>query len=254
MASIAFHKLHQRQEVLAMFRHSETTQRLAHQHSNDDINKSLTKSNVDYKNLGYAGTVKAYDERLAEVDKNNSNKRKDRVTCFELSIPFPELSKSRWQECQSVILDWLDETFGINLVNSFIHYDEVHEYVDHGTVKTSRPHVHAFVIPETCGKLNGKEFSARKSMIALNQSLDKKIRDNLDVSFLTHEKPRQKSVEELKMQSYKELHKELVDKAQKLQKINELEEMISLYQQVYGEEFEISLDELAHSRDKDISR
>lgn len=244
--SIAFSKLHGRQEVIAMVRHSETDQRQRHNHSNPDIDKSLTRYNVDFNGLGYWGTIHAYDQRIEEIDQHNPNKRKDRVTCFELSIPFPQLAADQWKQCEKVMLAWLQKTFGVNLVNAFCHYDEIHTYHDRGVEKKSRPHIHAFVVPEVGGKLNGKAFSARKEMVRLNQELDSEIRSKLGVPFLTHEPPRKKSVEELKLQSYKDLltavqdkDKELSRRVQQLKQLDDFQEMVELYKQVYDEDLEI---------------
>lgn len=244
--SIAFSKLHGRQEVIAMIRHSETDQRQQHNHANADINKELTQNNVDAAKLGYWGTIHAYDQRIEEIDQHNPNKRKDRVTCFELSIPFPQLAADKWKQCEKVMLEWLQKTFGVNLINSFIHYDEIHLYQDHGEIKKSRPHIHAFVVPEVGGKLNGKAFSARKEMVRLNQALDSEIRSKLGVPFLTHDTPRKKSVEELKLQSYKDLlndiqskDKELSRRVQQLKQLDDFQEMVDLYRQVYDTDLEI---------------
>jgi hypothetical protein len=244
--SIAFSKLHSRQEVIAMIRHSETDQRQQHNHANADINKELTQNNVDAAKLGYWGTIHAYDQRIEEIDQHNPNKRKDRVTCFELSIPFPQLAADKWKQCEKVMLEWLQKTFGVNLINSFIHYDEIHLYQDHGEIKKSRPHIHAFVVPEVDGKLNGKAFSARKEMVRLNQALDSEIRSKLGVPFLTHEPPRHKTVEQLKQQSYKDLltavqdkDKELSKRVQQLKQLDDFQEMVELYKQVYDEDLEI---------------
>lgn len=244
--SIAFSKLHTRQEVIAMIRHSENEQRLQHNHSNPDINKELTKYNVDAAKLGYWGTIHAYDQRIEEIDQSNTNRRRDRVTCFELSIPFPQLAADQWKQCERAILDWLRQTFGVNLVNAFCHYDEIHTYHDRGVKKKSRPHIHAFVIPEVDGKLNGKKFSARGRMMQLNQQLDKELREKLGVNFLTHEPPRHKTVEQLKQQSYKDLladvqakEKELSKRVQQLKQLDDFQEMVELYKQVYDEDLEI---------------
>lgn len=250
--SIAFSKLHGRQEVLAMVRHSENEQRLQHNHSNPDIDKSLTRYNVDFNGLGYWGTIHNYDERIAEIDQNNPNKRKDRVTCFELSIPFPQpfpqLATDMWKECEKMMLVWLKETFGANFVSAFVHYDEIHSYHDRGQTKQSRPHIHAFVVPEIDGKLNGKQFSCRKNMIRLNQELDKELSEKMGIPFLTHETPRHKTVEELKLQSYKDLmadiqtkDKEIEKRIQQLKSLDNFQEMVELYRQVYEEDLEILL-------------
>ncbi len=78
------------------------------------------------------------------------------------------------------------------------HFDEIHNYVDHGELKESRGHLHFYVIPEINGKLNGKQFSSKKRMIELNKKIDELARTKYHKKFLTHEKPRKRTVEELK--------------------------------------------------------
>ena len=253
--SIAFSKLHGRQEVIAMIRHSETDQRQQHNHSNPDINKELTPNNVDMKGLGYIGTIKAYDERLETIDQTNTNRRRDRVSCFELSIPYPDVEKNRWQDCERVMLGFLQDKYGDNLINAFVHYDEVHDYLDHGQIKNSRPHVHCFVVPEVEGKLNGKKFSARAEMSSTNKALDKKFQQELDIKFLTGDTPQRKTVEQLKVESLRELAAALQDKnnqldkcIENLRKMDDFKEMVALYKQVYDDELEIILKNHQKSR------
>lgn len=84
--------------------------------------------------------------------------------------------------------------------------DEIHEYYDHGEIRKSLAHVHIPVIPEVGGRLNGKVFSSKAQMQNLNRSIDKACLNELGgPGFLTGEHPRQRSVEELKLESYKEL-------------------------------------------------
>ena len=93
-----------------------------------------------------------------------------------------------------------------NVLNWYLHVDEVHEYVDHGNVKESLSHIHIPVVPEIDGKLNGKAFSSRSNMVELNHRIHEAVRHELGgPGLLTGEKARKRSVEELKVNSYKEL-------------------------------------------------
>ena len=49
-----------------------------------------------------------------------------------------------------------------NIINAYLHVDEIHDYIDTATmqVRTSLAHIHCFVIPEVEGKLKGKKFSS----------------------------------------------------------------------------------------------
>lgn len=224
MASIAFAKLHGGTEVSAMLRHSDAQERLNHNHKNKDIDKSRTHLNTALKKTNYADTMQYYIDYLARLDHRNRNKRKDRVTCFELCLPFPEVTPERWKDAERVLFRFLEQTFNDkNIINAYCHYDEVHDYYDHDSIKTSRPHIHAFIVPEIKGQLNGKQFSARSRMIALNKELDALVYEELGVHYLTHTSPRKKSVEELKQASYEAL-------SNKLNHYKELDTIIKIHE------------------------
>ena len=206
MASIAFKKIHGKGEFAPTLRHSDTQERLLHNHSNVDIDKALTPSNTQLKQLTYRETLQYYDDYLKRLDHHNKNKRKDRVTCFELVFSFPDVPKEQWQAVAQLIYDFIREKFSEkNVINAYLHQDEIHQYYDKGEIKTSRPHIHAFVVPEYNGQLNGKRFSSRANMQALNRDLDECMYRAIGIHYLTHEKPRKKTVEQLKIESYEEL-------------------------------------------------
>ena len=88
MASINFKKLKSASSVKAMLRHCDSVERLKHEHSNQDINKDLTKENVNYTKLTYEQSCQRYDNRLKYLDNlPGANKRTDRVSCFGLTVP-----------------------------------------------------------------------------------------------------------------------------------------------------------------------
>lgn len=205
MASVNFGKLKGVSSAKAIFRHCATDTRLqTENHANKDINKDLTRRNLAIITRTYAELCERYDSRLAEIDKTNTNKRKDRVSCFSLEIPIPEDVKDMQRFTENV-LDIVSKQYGNdNVLGGFVHVDEVHRYVDAEAkqYRNSLRHIHLFVTPEINGQLNGKQFSSRKNMTKLNKSIDEMTKKDFNCSFMTGTaKKSKKSVEELKNES-----------------------------------------------------
>lgn len=188
MASVNFLKLHTAQDVKAIIRHCDKDERQKHEHSNKQIRKELTCANADF-DISYADTCRDYDARIAYLDSlPGANVRKDRVTCFSLEIPCPaDLSEDKCVGWVTDLCELLLDRYGkANVLNMYYHVDEVHEYRDArtGQLTTSRPHVHALVIPEVGGKLVGKKFSSRDSMMELNSKIHEMSQNNHGVDFM----------------------------------------------------------------------
>lgn len=242
MASINFKKLKTAGDVKAMLRHCEPEERLKHKHSNIDINNELTENNVNYTKLTYANSCERYDKRIKFLDSQpGANLRKDRVSCFGLTISACEGMDET--EAKDFFLDvcqvFQNEFGGRNIVSAIAHFDEIHSYIDKGEVKESRPHLHFYVIPELNGKLNGKQFSSKKRMIELNQKIHIIAREKYHKRFMTNEKAHKCSVEELKsisnneqeqrIKTRDELIKEISDKSKSLK--NALDELNKIQEQ-----------------------
>ena len=91
-----------------------------------------------------------------------------------------------------------------NFVNSYIHFDEIHDYKDAetGQERTSRVHAHYFYIPERNGQLDGKWFSSRANMVDVNKKIDDFCREHFRIRFMDGTKKKsRKSVETLKNES-----------------------------------------------------
>lgn len=273
MASVNFKKLHNSGEVIAILRHCDKEERKKHNHSNVDINKGLSDTNLQL--YRYEEAKARYKSRIEQLDKiPGQNKRKDRVTAFSLEIPCPEgVDVDAWYR---EVTDMLKRKYkGKNVIGVYLHKDEIHRYVyadhghvDHGKWKTSRPHIHMVVVPEINGKLNGRQFSSKKAMIEVNEEIDKMTREIYQTPFMTGQKPRKRTVEELKQMSEEEMQKKeeelmllkkkmyaLQDKVTKLyadlQKLTDFEEMRRLYKKVFDEELEL---EIEKKRQKNLSR
>ena len=205
MASIDFMKLHLPQDVKRTLRHCDRDYRLKDNHANPDIDKSRTFLNG--QSFDYPTACKRYDDRIEELDSvEGANKRKDRVTAFSLDIPIVH-GISDEESYADDICDIIENAVGSeNVVCEYVHFDEIHDYIDSetGEKKTSLAHLHIIVVPEIDGKLNGKAFSSRKNMKALNAAVDKMTREKYNVPFLTgnfYKTKSVKSVEELKNDS-----------------------------------------------------
>lgn len=238
MASIDFMKFHLPQDVKRTLRHCDRDYRLKDNHANPDIDKSRTFLNG--QSFDYPTACSRYDDRIEELDSvEGANKRKDRVTAFSLDIPIVH-GISDEESYADDICDIIENAVGPeNVVCEYLHLDEIHDYIDSktGEKKTSLAHLHIIVVPEIDGKLNGKAFSSRKNMKALNAAVDKMTREKYNVPFLTgnFDKTKSvKSVEELKNDSriaemQKNLEKEYKSRTSELeneyaQKRREIEE------------------------------
>ena len=204
MASVKFEKIKSISEIKAKIRHCDREERLKHEHSNKQINKELTHNNLNlFANDNYEKACDRFDNRLAYLDSTtNTNKRKDRVNCFGLSIPIPQgLTTEQERQFYSNTYQIISKQYGKdNIVAGYAHYDEIHDYIDvsTGDIETSRPHFHLYVIPEKDGILNGKWFSSKSNMSKLNKSIDDMCMRDFNIPFMTGSKKKGQSVENLK--------------------------------------------------------
>lgn len=206
MASADFHKCKGGTSAKAIFRHCATDTRLKNNHSNVHIDKAKTGQNLAIKVDNYAELCAAYDDRLKEVEKTNTNRRKDRVTAFSVNIPVPsDVPDNRVSEWCNKVIDLMEQQYGrVNVLGAFVHADEVHEYKDAetGQSRTSQRHMHSFFVPERDGQLNGKWASSRSNMVKLNKAIDRMSQDDFGCRFMTGAKQKsKKSVEQLKNES-----------------------------------------------------
>ena len=216
MASVNFKKIKGAGEAKAMMRHTDIEERKLHNHSNEHIDISKNDENVNFIKLSYEQCCKRYDDRIAYLDSlDGQNKRKDRVTLFGLTATVPEgLDRKAGNAFLLDVCRLMENRFGSeNIIMATAHWDEVHDYIDplDGNLKTSRGHLHMYVVPALNDKLNGKAFSSRAAMKSLNKAIDKLAMEKYHVEFLTHGKSKKLSVEELKALSDKEVANRLVE-------------------------------------------
>lgn len=260
MGSVNFEKCKSARSVTALMRHCCKDKRLKTKHSNKHINKALTKYNFDYTNYdanyddnynilfekcdSYEQAKNAYFKQIAYLDATtNTNHRPDRVTCFVLEMPAPaELDLQQAEAWSHDVINLLIRRYSAdNVVSAHFHADEKHNYKvkgENGEIKTveSRYHLHAFVIPEVNGKLNGKQFSSRKNMIQLNKAIDDMTLEKYGCCFMDGTKRKsRKTVEELKNSS---------DMLEIQQKQEQLDAEIAKVQQERSNMIDIVFDEI----------
>lgn len=209
MASCDWRKFKGGTEAKAVFAHCESEERLEREHSNTDINKARTHLNMAFEAFedGYTGVCKAYDDYIEALDANpKQNKRKDRVTCVGLEIPTPEgMSDDMAREWCVDAYEAVRERLGDTVLGGVAHFDEIHDYRDPETkeVRTSRPHLHIYAVPDVGGKLNAKQYTARRQMVGMNAAIEAMTAAKYPgFKFQTGTKKKsKKSVEELKNDS-----------------------------------------------------
>lgn len=204
MASVDFAKQKSAVSAKAVFRHCASDTREKSKHKNQQIDTSKTKENFSVKVTDYKSICKAYDERMKEVEKTNTNKRKDRVTLLTLEYAIPdEIPYEKHEEYVKKVNEIVESMYGKeNTLGWYVHRDEIHDYTDKdGQRRTSKNHVHGFVVPELNGQLNAKQCSSRKNMVSLNNAIDDMTKLNYGCPFKVGGKKNNKTVEELKEES-----------------------------------------------------
>lgn len=232
MASVNFEKLKSKQQIKAYFAHCDKDLRQETKyHQNEHIDKSLTRNNIQLEGRDYKTTCKMFDDRIALLDATtNTNKRRDRVELVGLDIPCPKDLQD-----DKRLLPWFEDTIALvsaqfgsdNVMNAYIHYDEVHDYIDArtGEQTTSRVHAHIYVIPEHDGKLNGKWFESRANMRKINNAIQKMSQEKYGVDFMDGSQRKSRDeVEMLKRQS--ELRQYELQKQEAQAQIDDLQAQI----------------------------
>lgn len=196
------------------------------EYNNKEINKELSHLNYTLgDNVVEARTAKEEVERLkkrvSELDKiiPPQRVRKDRVTTVSFSIPAPEgLREEDEKQFFAIAYSEITKMCGgiENVSRAYIHKDEIHEYYDSRNKQfvTSRPHMHLQGIAWTDEKgVNGKYFSRREQMTAINNKIDERCKIELGISFLKGDLSQHdrnwRAVEDLKIKSAKALKEEI---------------------------------------------
>lgn len=92
MAAVQFSggKCHGAAEAKAMMRHADADERLKHEHSNKDIDKSKTELNTSLYDLSYKEMCDLYDQRVQQYQNNATRKlRSNAVTLVDAIVTIP---------------------------------------------------------------------------------------------------------------------------------------------------------------------
>ena len=211
--SVNFLKVKNRSTARALMKHCDKTERIKNNHSNGDIDKVETNNNLQLYNESLDESMNRFTSRISMLDSStNGNKRKDRIELFSLNVPIPHGIPEReffYEVCKAFKNDYGEQ----NVINMYLHTDEQHTYIDSSslTTRTSLCHIHAFVVPEINGTINGRLFSSKSRMQSVNKALDNFCRKTYGIPFLTGGKKTQAKVEDLKKSS-SELAEEVLSK------------------------------------------
>ena len=212
MSSLNLAKIKQH-ELKALLRHCDKNERLKVEHSNEDINKEMTWKNAQFCG-SYEEVCNYFDDILRELDsKPKANTRYDRVVAYAIEGTLPEPDEEKdTQKQRDAWIAGIEKVIKreypeMVVLAKYIHYDEVHEYInpENGERVFSRPHVHMYVMPVIEGRLNGKKFFQHKtSLIQLHRPIDDLTRSIYGFSYGNGTKKKSfDSVEHLKYESKK---------------------------------------------------
>jgi archaellum component FlaC len=209
MASVQFYKCKGASVAKSIMRHADADERLKHEHSNKDIDKSKTELNTSLYDLSYAEMCDRYDEAMQRYQSNSKRAiRKDAVTLLDAIVTVPrDLDDALADQWISDIVDIINKHYKADVVlDAKIHRDEIHDYVDPDTHKTvtSRVHAHIFVLPEVERRLCCKQFTSRQNIMSLNRRIDKMTHNLYGCKFMTGQKAHDRdfqTVEQLKRAS-----------------------------------------------------
>ena len=233
MSSINYKKMAKtaRAGIAAIIAHNSTDTRLQKDHSTKDIDKSRTADNWQLYKMGYRDTYDKFLSRIKEIDsvldengKQVCNQRSNRIEAIYLEIPYPPEYKTLTQEQQDAwrdgVVNYLRHEFGNkNVIQAWVHVDEVHTYKDKfsGELVESRPHIHALVVPESKSKqnhLDAKTLTLKKNMQKRNRAIDTYTKKEYGINFMTGERAHKMKVEDLKrMQDADTQIRELTERA-----------------------------------------
>lgn len=209
MASVQFYKCKGASVAKSIMRHADADERLKHEHSNKDIDKSKTALNTSLYDLSYAEMCNRYDEAMQRYQSNSKRAiRKDAVTLLDAIVSVPsDLNDALTDMWISDVVDIINKHYKADVVlDAKIHRDEIHDYVDPDTHKTvtSRVHAHIFVLPEINQRLCCKQFTSRQNIMSLNRRIDKMTHNLYGCKFMTGQKAHDRdfqTVEQLKRAS-----------------------------------------------------
>lgn len=256
MASVAWLKVKSAEEAKALLKHDERNKREATKvHRNLHIDKSKTHLNRSVIGRTYKERCDMYDDAVHSAEavlansvetyvpksgknagktmqRKKSKLRKDTVSMLNLYTPTPkDLPEEKQLEWFIKVHNIIVSFFRIeNVIDSDIHFDEVHEYYDPVLKEwtLSRVHMQTSVLPITeDGRLCCNDIFTRENCKKLNDLVEEMTQREFGIAFNTGETPRLETVEDLKSKSYaaelamfNELEAKIADRKKHLEDLN----------------------------------
>lgn len=256
MASVAWLKVKSAEEAKALLKHDERNKREATKvHRNLHIDKSKTHLNRSVIGRTYKERCDMYDDAVHSAEavlansvetyvpksgknagktmqRKKSKLRKDTVSMLNLYTPTPkDLPEEKQLEWFIKVHNIIVSFFRIeNVIDSDIHFDEVHEYYDPVLKEwtLSRVHMQTSVLPITeDGRLCCNDIFTRENCTKLNTLVEEMTQREFGIAFNTGETPRKETVEDLKSKSYaaelalfNELEAKIADSKKQLEDLN----------------------------------
>ena len=214
--------------------HFDNSKREVMNHSNADIDRSKTADNYYLGCDSWGDLLDKSKNFINEMDEKYPPKKKqnpeDRVTMVALEVPCPrEITDAGLSQLFFENMDALfRERYGRAYTGMAVHVDEVHTYLDHGEIKTSCEHGHAFVCAyaeweqatkrgtELRKGINGKNFETRSHLNELNKAVDEMCVERFGVHYNTGAPARRRSVEELKVETIIEMADKMADQRRQM--------------------------------------
>lgn len=203
MASIDFAK-YTKQQADGMKVHFDERCRKDLNHANKHIDPERTHLNYFIGCNSYQEMKDNAENRVKHVDKIQPPKRikADRKTVVIAEIPCPLAieKQGRADEFFRFTYEQLQAYFGNdNIAGMTVHKDEKHTYIDNGIEKESLFHGHAMIVPYTKEHgVNCKNFLTRNMLLNFHAWYNEKVLEQFGIEYLTHERARRKTVEQLK--------------------------------------------------------
>lgn len=203
MASIDFAK-YTKQQADGMKVHFDERCRKDLNHANKHIDPERAHLNYFIGCNSYQEMKDNAENRVKHVDKIQPPKRikTDRKTVVIAEIPCPLAIEKQGQadEFFRFTYEQLQAYFGNdNIAGMTVHKDEKHTYIDNGIEKESLFHGHAMIVPYTKEHgVNCKNFLTRNMLLNFHAWYNEKVLERFGIEYLTHERARRKTVEQLK--------------------------------------------------------
>lgn len=132
-----------------------------------NADKERTQFNEELIHCDADSFNKKYHEKIRGMEYYQERKvRKDAVRGVEFTLQIgtgdlpADFDLEKWK---SKCVEWLNETFGDNVISAVLHMDE------------TNPHIHCMVIPEIDGRLNAKEMFNRPHLKEYQASFAEKV-------------------------------------------------------------------------------